>query len=60
MKTVGSPEAWEFLASTVCFPSEMSENIPVFPTNLPFTQKVGRKACLQWDNSHFLESKRKT
>lgn len=35
-RTVGSAEAWEFLASTARFPSERSENVPVFPTNLPF------------------------
>lgn len=58
--TVGSPEAWEFLANTAHLPSEISENVPVFPPNVSFMQKVGRRACFQWDNSYFLESKRKS
>lgn len=29
-RTVGSPEAWEFLAGIAHFPSEMSENAHVF------------------------------
>lgn len=58
-RTVGSAEAWEFLASTARFPSERSENVPVFPTNLPFIWKAGRRTCFHWDNSHFLERKRK-
>lgn len=35
-RTVGSAEAWAFLASTACFLSERSENVLIFPTNLPF------------------------
>lgn len=58
-RTVGSPEAWEFLAGIACFPSEMSENASVFPTDLPFIQKVGRRALFN-GNSHFSDSKQKT
>jgi len=29
-RTAGSAEAWEFLASAACFPSEMSENVQFF------------------------------
>lgn len=59
-RTVGSPEAWEFLAGIAHFPSEMSENAHVFfPANLPSTQKASGRALFQWNNSHFLQSKQK-
>lgn len=56
-RTVGS--AWEFLASTACFPSERSESVSVFPTNLPFAQKQAEGRVLSGTIAIFWRAKGK-
>lgn len=58
-RTVGSAEAWEFLASTACFPLKRSESVPVFPTNLPFAQKQAEGRFLNGTIAIFWRAKGK-
>lgn len=63
-RTVGSPEAWEFLAGTARFPSEMSENAPVFSSQSAIYTKSKQKGTfsmesrtLSWEQEENLKHK---
>lgn len=52
-RTVGSSEAWEFLAGTARFPSEMRENAPVFSSQSAIYTKSKWKGTFSMESRSF-------